>query len=180
MGETSSAIFSDDRFYRYRLDRVVQSEGIVASVIMVNGSEADEQQNDQTIRKLFGFSKAFGWRRFIVGNKFGQAAKDIKALRGARDPIGPDNDAHLEQIIRDGDILVFGWGALAKLPDGLRKRWIDIVRIADRVGREPHCIGVNDDGHPKHPLMIGYDAPLIKWPVPWFANRHPSTSKGEG
>jgi hypothetical protein len=96
---------------------------------------------------------------------------DIRELRGAPEPIGADNDAQLEQILRDADLHLVAWGQLAKLPEILRKRWIDVVRIADRVGYRLQCIGVNDDGHPRHPLMTGYEVPIAAWPAPWFPNR---------
>lgn len=166
-----TAIFSPKRDYRYRLEREIQPEGIIASIIMVNGSDADEEKNDHTVTKLFGFGRALGWRRIIVGNLFGAIGKDIKVLRGHRDPIGPDNDKHLEQIMDDGEVLVVGWGSKDKLPAILRKRWVDIVRMADRKGKTMHCLGINDDCHPKHPLMTGYDVPLTEWCVPWFPNR---------
>jgi hypothetical protein len=166
-----TAIFDADRKHRYRLEREVQPEGIVASIIMVNGSDAGETENDHTVTKLVGFGKALGWRRFIVGNLFARVGKDIKVLREHGNPVGPHNDVHLAEIIAAGDVLVVGWGALAKLPETLRKRWIDIVRMADGFDKKLYCLGVNDDGHPKHPLMIGYDAPLVEWQAPWFPNR---------
>ncbi len=169
-----TAIFSTDRKYRYRLEREVQAEGIVASIIMVNGSDADETINDHTVTKLIGFGKALGWRRFIIGNLFGAIGKDIKVLRGHRDPVGPHNDQHLAEIIAAGDVLVVAWGTQAKLPATLRKRWIDIVRMADGLGKPMHCLGHCDDSHPKHPLMIGYDARLVAWTPPWFPNRRAS------
>jgi hypothetical protein len=169
-----TAIFSADRVYRYRLERGVMAAGVVAAVVMVNGSDANEDSNDATVRKLIGFGQRLGWRRFIVGNKFGLVSKDIKALRSAADPIGPDNDRHLEQILRDADVHIVAWGALAKLPETLRKRWCEVVRIADRVGCDLHCIGINDDGHPRHPVMTGYDVPVTRWRAPWFPNRSPA------
>lgn len=166
-----TAIFDAERKHRYRLEREVQEQGIVASIIMVNGSDANEADNDHTTTKLIGFGKALGWRRYIVGNLFARIGKDIKVLREPGDPIGPHNDRHLAEIIAEGDVLVCGWGALAKLPEVHRKRWIAIVRMADGLKKPMFCLGVNDDGHPKHPLMIGYDAPLIPWAAPWFPNR---------
>lgn len=166
-----TAIFSPDRKYRYRLDREIQPEGIVAAIIMVNGSDAAEEKNDPTITKVIGFGKKLGWRRGIVGNLFGAVSTDIKGLRTFSDPIGPDNDRHLAEIIDAADITVVGWGALAKLPEVLRKRWIDVIRMLDERNRKPFCLGVNDDGHPKHPLMTGYDVPLTAWNAPWFPNR---------
>ncbi|SDD94351.1 hypothetical protein SAMN05216337_1017110 [Bradyrhizobium brasilense] len=170
-----SAIFSADRIYRYRLDREIQSDGIVAAVIMVNGSEADETSNDHTVRKLIGFGTRLGWSRIIIGNKFAFVSTDINGLRNAADPIGPDNDRHLEEILAAADVVLVGWGTVKKLPEALRKRWIDVVRLADRHGHELLCLDTTDDGHPKHPLMIGYDAVPRPWVAPWFANRQVRT-----
>lgn len=168
------AVFSPDRVYRYRLERELSGEGIIAAIIMVNGSDADEASNDHTVRKLIGFGTRLGWRRIVIGNLFAFVSTDINGLRTAADPSGPDNDRHLEEIIGAADIVIVGWGTTKKLPEALRKRWIDVVRIADRLGQQLHCLDVTDDGHPKHPLMIGYDAVPKPWVAPWFPNRAPA------
>lgn len=167
-----TAVFSPCRKYRYRLEREVGDEGRVASIIMVNGSYAGESDNDHTVTKWIGFSKRLQIRRFVIGNLFGFAATDIKELRGVRDPIGPDNDMHLENILRDGDLHIVAWGTMNKLPEALRGRWKDVVRLADRCGvKTLYCFGTAQDGHPLHPLMLSYDSQLVEWKAPWFANR---------
>jgi hypothetical protein len=166
--------------YRYRLERaLLPAGGQVAAVLMVNPSKADAEIDDQTIRKVCGFGLRLNFSKVIVGNEFAWRATDITELRAVTDPIGPDNDRHLEQIMRDADVHIVAWGALAKLPMTLRKRWIDVVRIADRVGCTLHCLGINDDGHPKHPQMTGYDVPLTAWRAPWFPNRQPARRSDE-
>lgn len=172
-----SAVLSADGVYRYRLERPVADAGLVAAVLMVNPSIADHQVDDPTIRKTVGFAQRLGIRKVIVGNLFAFRSAEIKDLRSARDPIGPENDAHLVQIMRDAEIHIVAWGAQAKLPEVLRKRWQFIVRTADRLGVELHCIGLNDDGHPKHPLTTGYEIPMTSWSAPWFANRHSSPQR---
>lgn len=163
-----SAVISDCGLYRYRLER---GNGRAMSIIMVNPSTADAQQDDPTIRKVLGFAKRFHCDRIIVGNKFAFRSTDVDGLRSISDPIGPDNDKHIEQILRDGDTHVAAWGSLGKIPEVLRSRWKDIVRIADRVGVRLHCIGFNADGSPRHPLMTSYNTILSPWTVPWFAGR---------
>jgi hypothetical protein len=177
-----SAIISDCGIYRYRLEREVLPEGLVGMFCWVNPSTADAATDDASSRKGIGFATRLAWQRYILVNPFAYRAKDIRDLRMARDPIGPDNDRHIEQAMRDADIHVVGWGSLSKLPESLRDRWKDIVRIADRVGCRLHCIGVCSDGHPRHPLMTGYDTPLTEWKVPWFPNRvsnSPAVGKSE-
>lgn len=171
-----SAIISDCGKYRYRLERQLGDEyGPTVGFIMVNPSKADAETDDATIRKCIGFAKTLGASEIIVGNKFAYRATDIKALRSTRDPIGPLNDQHIAQILYDSDIVIVAWGALSKLPGVLRDRWKDVVRLADAVKLQGPvdlmAIGTNADGHPRHPLMTGYDTPIERWTVPWFANR---------
>jgi hypothetical protein len=168
-----SAIISSCELFRYRLERDLGQAGPVVAILGVNPSKADATINDPTIRKDMGFGSRLGWSRIIKGNKFAFRSTDVKQLRSARDPIGPDNDMHLEQIMRDADLVVAAWGPLAKLPAALRGRWREVVKIADRVGQKLHCLGVADDGQPRHTLMLAYDTPLIEWQVPWIANRIP-------
>jgi hypothetical protein len=159
-----SALLSDCGQYRLRLERAIGA-GKVAAGIMVNPSTADAHDDDQTINKWYGFSRRLGFGRFIIGNKFAYRAADVRELRGIEDPIGPENDKHLEQIMRDADVHIVAWGPLSKLPKALRSRWVDIVAIADRVGCPLYCWGTAQDGHPRHPLMLAYSTPLVRWPI---------------
>jgi len=165
-----SAVISDCGRYRYRLERQF-GNGPTMLFVMVNPSTADAEKDDQTIRKCIGFAKRAGYGRIIVGNKFAFRATDVNKLREAADPIGPDNDDHLDALMSQADRVVVAWGQLSKLPEVLRHRWKDIVRLADSRGRPSFAFGTNADKHPKHPQMTGYDVPLMPWDAPWFANR---------
>lgn len=161
-----SAVISDCGLYRYRLERHgLKGSGAVAW-IMVNPSTADAKADDPTIRKVVGFTERLGGGWAIVGNKFAYRATDVKALRSAADPRGPENDSHLEQIMRAAPIVVAAWGPLSKLPPSLRKRWTTVCMIAERAGAKLMCFGVAQDGHPRHPLMLAYDTPLVEWRRP--------------
>lgn len=99
------AVFSTCGSYRYRLERPAPN-GKAAQVlgfIMVNPSTASEQQDDQTIRMVRLFGSRHGYGRIIIGNIFAYRSKDIGVLASVRDPKGPDNDAHLEKIMRESD-----------------------------------------------------------------------------
>ena len=160
-----SAILSPCSLFRYRLEREVSHEGLVAAILGVNPSTADAEIDDHTIRKDMGFARRFGWRKIIKGNKFAFRATDVRELRRAHDPVGPENDTHLERIMRDADIVVAAWGPLAKLPPQLRSRWREVVAIADRVGKPLHCFGTAKDSQPRHTLMLAYNTPLLPWPT---------------
>ena len=162
-----SAILSGCGKYRYRLERDIGRFGNSAiGFLMVNPSTADATVDDATIRKCVGFAERQGFGRLIVGNKFAWRATDVRDLIRADDPVGPENNAHLEQIAQDADLLVAAWGPLSKLPRWLRTRWVAIQNIAERAGKPLHCFGTAQDGHPRHPLMLAYDTPLIDWRNP--------------
>lgn len=152
--------------YRFRLERDLEQPGPVAAIIGVNPSTADATIDDATIRKDKGFGQRLGWSRIIKGNKFAYRATDIKALREVREPVGPENDAHLRQIMQDADIVVAAWGPLGKLPKPLRRRWRTVCRIAEEAGKPLWCFGTAQDGQPRHTLMLAYDTPLVEWQAP--------------
>jgi hypothetical protein len=166
------AVISACGKYRYRLDRFGATGGKTLMFVMVNPSTADAENDDATIRKCRGFAARNGFDHLLVGNLFAFRSTDVAALAGKPDPVGPENDAYLHAMFREADIVIAAWGSLNKLPKNhLRRRWQQVVHLADRIPHQVKMIGRCADGHPKHPLMVGYDAKIEPWPVPWFANR---------
>jgi hypothetical protein len=159
----ASAIISPCGTWRYRLERAGPGEG-QTTVIMVNPSTADAENDDATIRKLRGFGRREAWGRIVVGNLFAFRATDVKALASAPDPVGPENDLHLMDMLREADRFVVAWGPMAKLPKPLRQRFRRVLEIARAVSRQPLSIGEPaGDGHPRHPLMLPYASRIRPW-----------------
>lgn len=160
-----TAIISACQAYRYRLERPLTGSGTVA-VIMVNPSTADAATNDPTIRKLIGFGHRWGYGRLVVGNLYAYRATDVGQLGRVDDPVGPDNDEHLAQIMAEADLIVAAWGPLAKQPRAWRaarlRRFLDLVGAAHLFQIGP-C---TQDGMPHHPLMLPYDLELRRWSMP--------------
>ncbi|MCW1844198.1 DUF1643 domain-containing protein [Prosthecomicrobium hirschii] len=154
-----SAVLSDCGTYRYRLERFLGPGPTVVGV-MVNPSTADAEQDDATIRKWLGFAARLGWGRIVIGNLFSYRSTDIAGLRSARDPVGPLNDWHLQDMFRGADTIIVAWGALAKLPPSLRRRW-RCVPWPNGIALQ--CWGTASDGHPLHPLMLSYGTQLRPW-----------------
>jgi hypothetical protein len=161
----SSAVISECGRYRYRLERDGPGEGRTV-VIMVNPSTADAEQDDATIRKLKGFGARNQWGRIIVGNLFAYRATDVRELATADDPVGPENDAELRRICYNAKQVIVAWGPVSKVPKRLRERWRQVWELIQcyppvlSIGEPAKC------GHPKHPLMLAYDTPLIEWTAP--------------
>jgi hypothetical protein len=154
----SHAVFSDCRLYRYRLERR-WGEGILGAFLMLNPSTADEFQDDPTIRRCIGFAKREGWGGLVILNLFAFRATDPKDMERAADPIGAENDQHLNAAsFRVNGPLVAAWGA--------HRSAVDRARYVTAFLRWPMlCLGTTADGSPRHPLYVSADTPLV--PFNW-------------
>lgn len=157
------AIISPCGTWRYRLDRSIFVPGPVFAYFGVNGSTATATENDQTVNKWTGFTARNGGSRFIVGNPFAYRAKDVRELARVPDPIGPENDKYLAEIIAEADVVVPCWGNRAKVPMQLRYRFDDLLARLVASGKPIRVFGLTKSGDPTHPLMLGYDTPLLDW-----------------
>ena len=88
---------------------------------------------------------------------------DVRELAAAMDPIGPDNALHLEEIIREADVLVPCWGSRTKLPKQLHLHLDNLMEQLVQSGKPVMTFGLTNSGDPKHPLTLGYDTPLVEW-----------------
>ncbi len=158
-----SAIISACGAYRYRLEREVGMEGKVFAYFGINPSTADAAIDDATVRKWIGFTKVFGGRRFIVGNVFAYRATDVGQLATVGDPMGSDNLLHLISMADEADILVPCWGRRGKVPRHLQGEFDGLMALLHSTGKPVLHFGRTKSGDPKHPLMLGYNTPLIPW-----------------
>lgn len=160
-----SAVISPCGQYRYRLDRTVAMEGPVYAFFGINPSTADASLDDATVRKWIGFTKKLGGSRFMVGNVFAYRSTDVKALGALKpsDAIGLMNDWHLMRMAVEADVIVPCWGNTSKVPPAFRERFKFMAGMLTGAGKPLHCFGLTNSGDPKHPLMLGYDTPLIEF-----------------
>ncbi len=158
-----SAVLSECGTYRYRLDRHVGAGSDVYAFFGVNPSTADASIDDATVRKWRGFSKRLGASRFIVGNAFAYRATDVRTLREAPFPIGPEWRGHMDRIIAEADVLVPCWGSSKKLPPQLWDHLTTVTGLLMAPGKPLMCWGMTKSGDPRHPLMLGYDTPLVPY-----------------
>lgn len=157
-----AAVLSSCEKYRYRLEREVGLlDELVIAYFGVNPSTADALVNDNTVKRWIGFSQLFGASRFIVGNAFGYRSKDVSVLATVNDPIGPDNDEHLQSIINDADILVPCWGSRHKISRRLHHRLDDTLRMIQASGKSVMTFGLTLSGDPKHPQFLPYETQLV-------------------
>lgn len=172
---TRSAVISTCGQYRYRLERR-WFDGPVATFIMLNPSTANAEIDDATIRKCMGFASRWGMGGIVVGNLFAFRATDPKHMKAANDPIGPDNDMHLEEmsleaksgvIMQAGGVttamkygkVVCAWGANGS--HYARDR--DVLRRLREWDVTPLALRITSKGAPEHPLYVPYDVTPIEY-----------------
>jgi hypothetical protein len=158
MFASSSAVISPCGRYRYRLDRR-WSDGPAMGFIMLNPSTADADKDDPTIRRCIGFAKREGCGALIVVNLYALRATKPAELWATRPDQrhGPRSSIEYDGAIRQVDgPLIAAWGAEVVRNDpemDEMARWYH--------GRRLLCLGKTKDGHPRHPLYVRSDAPLV-------------------
>jgi hypothetical protein len=151
MPEFTSATADIRGDYRYNLTRVWDPSLPMITFVLLNPSTADAAQLDPTLRRCVGFAKREGYGGMLILNLYAFRTKDPKVMMAATDPIGPENDRVLANV---SGAVVAGWGTNA-----------DPTRVAQAVALLPRlrALGVTKEGHPRHPLYVPANAPLIEW-----------------
>lgn len=155
----SEAIYSPDLRYRYALTRD-WAEGSRALFVMLNPSTATEVQNDPTVERCERRARALGFCGFAVANIFAFRATDPRVMRAEADPVGPANDATIQDLAQRYDRIICAWGSHG---DHMN-RGRTVERLLRAANRPLYHLGLTQSGHPKHPLYIGYSVQ----PAPWL------------
>ncbi|MDI9319557.1 MAG: DUF1643 domain-containing protein [Phycisphaerales bacterium] len=153
-----TAIFSDDKKYRYRLERIFDEDLYKVAFVGVNPSIADDIEDDKTITKCINYAKNWGYGGIVMVNLFGLISTDPSLLKIAENPIGTDNDKHLNEVFNSvGTIgkIVCCWGENGKLFN----RDKEVLKMID----EPYCLKINADNSPAHPLYLASDLEPINY-----------------
>lgn len=156
--QTGGAEFSEDRQYRYRLWRA-WGDGPRCVFIMHNPSTADEQKNDPTNTRCINFAKRWGYDGVEMINVFALRTPDPKVVYKHHAPTGGLKNLRTLQRFADGGhpLYVLAHGNIRP------KRFNYIVgEVHDMFWlRRAKCLGVNANGHPKHPLYLRANTELI-------------------
>lgn len=158
-GTPNGARFSDDRKYRYLLWRKWGEgggPGHYVAFIGLNPSKANEVDSDNTITRLINFAKAWGFDGMRMLNLFALVSTDPRGLARVDDPVGEQNNAMIERIVRRYPLTVCCWGAhrfaasrQASLLPRLRE-WSADLKCFGRTSPSRLFPG----GAPKHPLYL--------------------------
>lgn len=141
----SGAIISKCGQYRYLLWRVWDESKPYVGWVMLNPSTADATQDDPTIRRCIGFTKAWGYGGIRVANLYAYRAAKPSELWKQDDPYGPDNARYLRMLREGCPLVVAAWGANADPGD---------ARRAVRELAPLFALGLTKHGQPRHPLYV--------------------------
>lgn len=143
--------------YRYRLWRIWDELGDRLAWVMLNPSTANEMDPDPTMTKCMGFARRWGFGGIEIVNLYAFRTAYPKILRAAikehGEPyaVGPRNQEYIESVLSRAKTVVAAWGA--------RPFAIDrAAAIQTTLALHPNhiCLGITDEGHPRHPLYIPY------------------------
>lgn len=173
MDLNSPAIFSPCRTWRYTLhrewnllierssdgDKLIQAPKVV--FIGLNPSTADEVQDDPTVRRCIGFAKRWGYNGMFMLNIFGLRGMNPKVLYRATDPVGPENDYYIGQVITSADVtlVVACWGNHGVL----RLRGFIVEELSYIEDVPLFRLGdLTQKDQPRHPLYLRGDLKPVK------------------
>jgi hypothetical protein len=157
----STAVFSQDRQYRYRLVRMWNANRPMLSIVMLNGSIANEHSDDPTITRWVNRATWLGFGGVITRNAYGAVSTDPKALRAMADPVGPLNDAELD-LATHWPVTVLGWGTHAQ-PERVAAVMAILVAGCRARGTALAVLGWTQGGQPRHPLYMPVKTPLQRY-----------------
>jgi len=156
------ANFSPCGQYRYTLSRAPAGPYSAPALIcgLLNPSVADAHTNDPTVRRMIGFTTLWERAGFVIWNPYALRSTDSSVLWRHRDPVGPQNDWWLQQLLSKPGVTDFlcAWGRECR-PDRIKQ----VVKMLNDFNIRPVCLGVNNDGSPIHPLYLKSTTQLRPW-----------------
>ena len=159
-----SAIISKCQKYRYRLDRkIVSGPKKVMAFFGINPSTADENIDDNTLKRLRAIAAESGASALIVGNVFAYRTANVKELKAVDNPIGSHNAKYLKEIIREADVLVPFWGSKNKLPAKLRPYLAELLDVLAKTNKPIMALGLTATKDPRHTQGVKSGTPLTPW-----------------
>ena len=142
--------FSKDNRHRFKLSRVWNTDKPIFTYVGLNPSTADAQKDDTTIKKLIGITKYNGGGGFIICNLFSLISPNpyILTITDIEITSPPINDKKIKSCIKRSDKVILMWGV-----NGKTGRRCDSF-LYYFINQNFYCLGINNDGSPKHPLYI--------------------------
>lgn len=147
--------FNATRTHRYTLFRHWGDPENYMAFLCMNPSGADEVALDRTVGKCDRLARKWAWKgrpfdAFYMLNSFALRATKSAELYQVADPVGPENDRWIREVVAGARLVVSAWGK----PGASLGRGVLLTDLL-REACEPEnvrCFAFNADGSPVHPL----------------------------
>lgn len=158
----STAVWGGEKSeYRYSLKREWFGGKGKMVFIMLNPSTADEKVDDPTVRRCMNRAMSDGYGCCEIVNLFAIRGTDPKVLKQVDDPVGPENDKHIERAVKSAKAVVIAWGNHGQFLD----RNCRVLEILSEHMAFCYCYGLTGAGEPKHPLYQRKDQEFENFPL---------------
>lgn len=161
-------VVSADRDARFVLGTVGEHPFVCVGV---NPSSATPERLDATVTRVARRAAALGFDSWVMLNLYPQRSTDPGRLDERADAaLVTDNERAVAEVLsRRPGALCAAWGTLIGSRPYLPQLARRLIAIADTAGCSWSALGdVTAAGHPRHPLYVRNDAPL----VPFDAQRY--------
>jgi len=161
--------FSPDGKYRYTLhvafdNTVIKSPAKALCAFMLNPSKAGSVVKgkmilDPTVTRMKNRARCSGYSGLYVLNLFAIVSTYPELLYNSSNPVGSENDAHIEEILTLNPDVVVAWGTHRKFMERDSK----CLNMIDAHDITPLCLGLTQGGFARHPLPIAYSESFRKY-----------------
>lgn len=147
--------------YRFALWRK-WGRGEIVNFVMLNPSKADEKTNDPTVKKCIGFAKTWGFGSVLITNLFPIRSTDPTRLRepGA---FSRFNTGYVRMGVEASQCVVLAWGASVEFALERDVALSSLASVLSEHSARPLCLGVTNNGHPRHPVRLAYATMIEEW-----------------
>lgn len=143
--------------HRYSLSRVWDNKLPSVMFIGVNPSRADAVYNDATIIRCINFAKTWGYGSLWFGNLYSyRTPYPSELVKNIATAYNQETEAELEKMIIRCDRIICAWGSWAFIKERSKEVLAMVMQH-----KAPYCLGVNQDGQPKHPLYLAKNTQMM-------------------
>jgi len=130
--------------------------------IGLNPSTADHRSDDPTVRRCIGFARREGAGGLVLVNLFSWRATRPADLWAATERNCASSDRVMREELSHCALIIACWGAI---PRQAHPRAARVRAQLDRLNATVKALGFTAAGHPRHPLYLRRDQPLLHWPA---------------